>query len=82
MRGGGSAVSNKVQKICSKMQLNSNHKTQHNKCNSTKLNIIHAPQQSTEVREAPDKKMPGLSGHCPNEGGGLDPCPNGLGHLF
>ena len=33
-------------------------------------------------REAPDKKMPGLFGHCPNGGGGLDPCPNGLGHLF
>ena len=35
------------------------------------------------LREAPDKKMPGLFGHCPNGGGGgLDPCPNGLGHLF
>ena len=34
------------------------------------------------LREAPDKKRPGLFGHCPNGGGGLDPCPNGLGHLF
>ena len=34
------------------------------------------------IREAPDKKMQGLFGHCPNGGGGLDPCPNGLGHLF
>ena len=33
-------------------------------------------------REAPLKKTQGLFGHCPNGGGGLDPCTNGLGHLF
>ena len=33
------------------------------------------------VRQAPLKKSQGLFGHCPN-GGGLDPCPDGLGHLF
>ena len=37
---------------------------------------------SVPIREAPLRKMPGLFGHCPNGGGGLDPCPNGLGHLF
>ena len=40
-------------------------------------------QKNQNVREAPLRKMQGLFRHCPNgEGGGLDPCPNGLGHLF
>ena len=34
------------------------------------------------VREAPLRKLQGQFGHCPNGGGGLDPCPDGLGHLF
>ena len=34
------------------------------------------------LREAPLKKLQGLFGHCPNGGGGLNACPNGLGHLF
>ena len=36
----------------------------------------------TSLREAPRKKLQGLFGHCPNGGEGLDPCPNGLGHLI
>ena len=31
-----------------------------------------------ELREAPDKKMPGLFGHCPNGEGGPNTCPDGL----
>ena len=34
------------------------------------------------LREAPLRKLQGLFGHCPNGGGGLDPCPDGLGHFF
>ena len=34
------------------------------------------------VREAPLKKLQGLFGHCPNGAGGLNACPDGLGHLF
>ena len=41
-----------------------------------------AMQFQDGVREAPLRKLQGLFGHCPNGGGGLDPCPDGLGHLF
>ena len=35
------------------------------------------------VREAPRKFTPGAFGHCPCVcGGGLDPCPDGLGHFL
>ena len=34
------------------------------------------------VREAPTKMSPLLFGHCSFGGGGLDPCQDGLGHLF
>ena len=34
------------------------------------------------IREAPTKKVPLLFGHCPFGGGGLDPCQDGLRHLF
>ena len=34
------------------------------------------------LREAPFNNMPPLFGHCPFGGGGLDPCPDGLGHFF
>ena len=34
------------------------------------------------VREAPRKKIPKAFGHCPFGGGGLNPCPDGLGQLF
>ena len=37
---------------------------------------------SSVFREAPLRKLQGLFGHCPNEGGVSNPCPNGLGHLF
>ena len=33
------------------------------------------------LREAPLKKLQGLFAHCPN-GGGLNACQDGLGHLF
>ena len=33
-------------------------------------------------REAPPKNMQPLLGHCPNGGGGLNACQDGLGHLF
>ena len=33
------------------------------------------------IREAPDKKMPGLFGHCPN-GGGSRPLPKWFGALI
>ena len=33
------------------------------------------------LREAPLKLSPGSNGHCPN-GGGLNVCQDGLGHLF
>ena len=35
-----------------------------------------------EVREAPFYESPPLFGHCPFGGGGLNPCPDGLGHFF
>ena len=34
------------------------------------------------VREAPFNLSPPLFGHCPFGGGGLNPCPDGLGHFF
>ena len=34
------------------------------------------------VREAPDKIYICSFGHCPFGGGGLNPCPDGLWHLF
>ena len=34
------------------------------------------------LREAPTEMLPLLFGHCPFGGGGLDPCQDGLGHLF
>ena len=34
------------------------------------------------LREAPFKKSPQAFGHCPFGGGGLTPCPDGLGQLF
>ena len=34
------------------------------------------------LREAPLKIVPPLFGHCPLGGGGLNPCPDGLGHFF
>ena len=33
-------------------------------------------------REAPTKKYLSSFGHCPFGGGGLNPCQDGLGHLF
>ena len=33
-------------------------------------------------REAPTEMSPLLFGHFPFGGGGLDPCQDGLGHLF
>ena len=33
-------------------------------------------------REAPFNLSPPPCGHCPFGGGGLNPCPDGLGHLF
>ena len=38
--------------------------------------------QTKAIREAPFNKVPPLFGHCPFGGGGLNPCPEGLGHLF
>ena len=43
-----------------------------------RYNISHVAQ----VREAPLRKLQGLFGHYPNGGGGLNACPDGLGHLF
>ena len=34
------------------------------------------------IREAPFNESPPLFGHCPFGGGGLNPCPDGLGHFF
>ena len=34
------------------------------------------------LREAPFSGVPPLCGHCPFGGGGLNPCPDGLGHFF
>ena len=34
------------------------------------------------VREAPLRKLQPPNGHCQNGGKGLDPCQDGLGHLF
>ena len=34
------------------------------------------------LREAPSKMWPKAFGHCPFGGGGLNPCPDGLGQLF
>ena len=46
------------------------------------LRISYKPFGKASVREAPFNKMPPLFGHCPFGGGGLNPCPDGLGHFF
>ena len=43
---------------------------------------VSEEQKVKRLREAPTQNMPLLFGHCPFGGGGLDPCQDGLGHLF
>ena len=48
-------------------------------CIDDRLTVV---RRKTIVREAPVWKRSGLFGHFPNGGGGLNACPDGLGHLF